>query len=495
MRSNRAIRVAALILLTCAGLVLGFAQRATAAQVDVSLRDDGVVLTGANANQTFFDDLEVEEGEVVDDDVVVYDGDVRVKDRGRISGNLVVYSGDIRIDSGGAVDGNVSSFSGDIRVAGSVGGNVTTLSGDADLRDGSSVGGDVSVLNGDVSRASGASVGGNVVRGPRLEIPSIPSPPLNFGGSGALGANTVADAGPNVLQRFASFILRFIAMLLLSLLVGAGVWLIGQVRPSFVRSRYTIMSEQPALSFVAGILANVVLLIAGAVFALTICLILLTVATYGTLFVLNILGWAVLSYAIGQRLTERYGLTMRWDVTMALVAAGLAAVLGLLWAMGGCFRFFGFAGMLVLASIGAGAVLLPFLNRLMHPVAPRLSETPSAPVESAVVPQDMPGATADTSGQAPAAALSAEDASVITDVDAGAATEASDIQPQPDDFLLLRGIGPVSAERLSEAGLVSFSTLAQMTPEQLGEILGWSPNRVRQWEIIEQAERLAKGGS
>ena len=41
-------------------------------------------------SQIFSDDLEVEEGEVIRTNVVLYDGDAKFKDGGRIEGNLVL---------------------------------------------------------------------------------------------------------------------------------------------------------------------------------------------------------------------------------------------------------------------------------------------------------------------------------------------------------------------------------------------------------------------
>ncbi|MFN2202583.1 MAG: hypothetical protein ACK2UO_15375, partial [Caldilineaceae bacterium] len=86
------------------------------------------------------------------------------------------------------------------------------------------------------------------------------------------------------------------------------------------------------------------------------------------------------------------------------------------------------------------------------------------------------------------------DTSEAANVAGGPTTATSEVQTQPDDFLVLRGIGPVFADRLRAGGVHSFSTLAQMTPDQLSEILGWSPARVRESGIIEQAGQLAQGG-
>ncbi len=130
-------------------------------------------------NQIFSGDLEVDDGEVLRSNVVLYDGDAKIEDGGRIEGNLVVYSGDIKIDEEGEVTGDVSAFSGDIEIKGMVGGDVASWSGDVKLDDSARVEGDISVLSGDIKRDKDAYVGGNVVSGPsfNLKMPSI-VPPL-----------------------------------------------------------------------------------------------------------------------------------------------------------------------------------------------------------------------------------------------------------------------------------------------------------------------------
>lgn len=435
-----------------------------------------VFLTSADFDQAVFDDLTVGDGEVIDGNVVVYDGDARVMDGGRIQGDLLVFNGDIRIDEGGSVAGDVSTFSGNVRIAGEVGGNVATWNGDIDLRNSAEVSGDVSVLNGEVERAHGASVEGNVMRGPRLELPPVASVPFDFGESGAAVANSVADAQPGLVQRFFSLVLRMIGMLLLAIVLGIIVWLIAQIRPSIVHGTRRTMVEQPALSFVVGILANVVLLLTGAFFAITICLIPLTFVVYMLVIALNVLGWAAISSVVSRRVVERYELGIRWDYALGITAAVMAAALGLFWAMGGCFRIFGFAGMLIVSSVGAGALLLPFIHRQMgaHP-ASQLAEESSATAEARSQVVVSPQSAEPTSDQVESQELTAE------------AGEA----PEPDDFLQIRGIGPVSSERLDAAGVTTFEALSSMSAEEIGSILGWSTERVQNNEIIGQARSLA----
>jgi predicted flap endonuclease-1-like 5' DNA nuclease/outer membrane murein-binding lipoprotein Lpp len=64
-----------------------------------------------------------------------------------------------------------------------------------------------------------------------------------------------------------------------------------------------------------------------------------------------------------------------------------------------------------------------------------------------------------------------------------------------DDFWRIRGIGMVYYSRLVAARVQRFGQIAQMVPDQLAEILRTSPEIVERWQMIEQAEELAAGGS
>lgn len=64
--------------------------------------------------------------------------------------------------------------------------------------------------------------------------------------------------------------------------------------------------------------------------------------------------------------------------------------------------------------------------------------------------------------------------------------------PVPDPLEKIRGIGPVTATRLNEAGITTFDQLAKLDPVTLGDIVrvpGWDP---ADW--IEEARRLAEDG-
>ena len=62
----------------------------------------------------------------------------------------------------------------------------------------------------------------------------------------------------------------------------------------------------------------------------------------------------------------------------------------------------------------------------------------------------------------------------------------------PADFTVIKGIGPVYAQRLQSAGIITFADLAKQSPQRLREIIkakDWQALDIESW--LEQARSLA----
>ncbi len=65
--------------------------------------------------------------------------------------------------------------------------------------------------------------------------------------------------------------------------------------------------------------------------------------------------------------------------------------------------------------------------------------------------------------------------------------------PEPDDLVVIKGIGPVIARRLNEAGITTFEQLGALDAARLREILGDIIERLSNEEsLLEQARELAR---
>jgi predicted flap endonuclease-1-like 5' DNA nuclease len=60
-----------------------------------------------------------------------------------------------------------------------------------------------------------------------------------------------------------------------------------------------------------------------------------------------------------------------------------------------------------------------------------------------------------------------------------------------DDLKIIKGIGPVIEKKLNDSGIRTFAALAQLTVEELENILGNTRRLVKEKDLIAQAEKLA----
>lgn len=63
---------------------------------------------------------------------------------------------------------------------------------------------------------------------------------------------------------------------------------------------------------------------------------------------------------------------------------------------------------------------------------------------------------------------------------------------EKDDLKVIQGIGPAIEKKLDNAGIHTFAALAQLTVEELENILGNTRRLVKEGNLIAQAEKLAR---
>ena len=90
-----------------------------------------IVPTGAVLAAPYFDTV-VTEGETVDNDVIVFDGDLEIKDNATVNGDVIVFNGDARL--AGTINGDLVIFNGDFETEGEarINGDCVLLNGSID---------------------------------------------------------------------------------------------------------------------------------------------------------------------------------------------------------------------------------------------------------------------------------------------------------------------------------------------------------------------------
>jgi hypothetical protein len=195
-------------------------------------------------------------------------------------------------------------------------------------------------------------------------------------------------------ERLLDFFGRTAAAGLALLLVVGGAVVVAAQRPQIAADVRATLHRQPALSFAAGLLVNLVGVAVIGFMTLTICLAPPAALLGIALLVANVIGFSGAGTAVADRLPIELG-----NSPVARTAVGVAipsVVIAVLWLFGGCFAFFGYVGAVLLASFGLGALLVKLL-KLGEP-APGAAAAPP-PTAAADAPAVAPDAGVDAMPQ------------------------------------------------------------------------------------------------
>lgn len=354
--------MAAVLVVILATLALLFSPAARADGLRNSLFDQQIV------NQ----DLTVAAGETLNDNVAVFNGNVKVEQGGHINGNLSIFSGDLVLE--GKIDGNLAIFGGDAYLAAS-----------------SHVSGDVSVLGGKMKREANAYIGGHFI-GNRDDILSqidVASNEIQAHIDDVLSQTdmtsnemqayidevlsqadvtsheiqaqiaTVERMQRNPLHWFLRFLGRLFQALLWTLLITALVLLIVWLFPKQIEQITATAQTATGLSFATGAIVVLGLALSAALFTITLCFALLAFPILAILALVMLFGWAVTSCWLGQRLDQFLAgqANFSWHplISVAISALFLSAITTLSWSIVACL---GFIITLLLGSTGSGAVIV-----------------------------------------------------------------------------------------------------------------------------------------
>ena len=265
-----------------------------------------------------------------------------------LGGNLAVLGGTATLEEGSTVRGDVAVAGGQLIIAGTVEGSAAVLGGTAELMETAVIKGDFASFGGTANVASGATIegesfGGLRSAGPSVEIPELPKlpeVPKPLGGSRPFGG-----LGQIISWQFAT-----LGWALMMLVLGV-IALV--VAPKPMSRIANAAATQPALSFGAGLLTFVVGIMAGILLLIACCL---GVFVWLALLIAIAVGWIAVGLWVGQRLLA--ALKVRNTSVLVEVALGivLITILGRLPCLGALFTA-------IVGSIGLGAVVLTRFGR------------------------------------------------------------------------------------------------------------------------------------
>ncbi len=316
----------------------------------------------------------IEAGEVINNDVIVFDGDVV-------------------IESGAEVNGDVIVFNGDAELAGAVNGDVVLFNGDMEAGDAASISGDCVLLNGDLSGSAeaelsctqvGANGFGAFINGidgdvvvppvppvpPVPAVPAVPDVPNEPGNPAEIDSPPIApraqgrDGGDffgNLLSVVSSTVMAGLVAL-----VAVGVF------PNQLMQVRQTVREKPAASGAIGLLTAVA--VPSIAVLLTIISAVLVIVCIGLLgfpivllmmlaFMLALmLGWVAVGSWLGQRLfAKRFSPLWNTVLGTMLMTFGLGLI-GIV-----PFMFGESLLALVISAVGLGAVTLTQFGTKPYP--------------------------------------------------------------------------------------------------------------------------------
>lgn len=347
-------------------------------------------------SKIFEPDLQVIEG-----DKFVLGGIFTLREDETLNGSLFVLGGLAELDSGSRVNGDVVVLGGTTDVDGSVEGDVLVVGGLLDLGPNAVVEGGVSVLAGQFEQDPDAQVYGEVVSG--IEGPFSISVPgdfrLPFPGWANLPSIRM-DTNPfweGLWILFRSFLWAAVGVLAILFF------------PKQTQRVAKAAISQPLISGGFGFLTLVVAPIVLVIMVITIIGIPVALLAVFALFIVWIFGVVALGTETGKRLSKVFN--QEWSLA---VSAGLGTFLlilvieGINWVI----PCVGWIGLLAVAVVGIGSVLLTRLGSQDYPRYEGISALESTPAE--------PGS------EQPAQLMSAEEAT--------APTEGDDVDAHSDDW-------------------------------------------------------------
>lgn len=356
------------------------------------------VPVGAAYADTLADRI-IKEGDVVNEDVEVYGGNLIIEEGAVVNGDVVVFGGHAEVS--GEIDGDVAIFGGTVDLNGVVDGELVIFGGSLNVSESAEVKGECALLGGSVS-GEGQSITSCASFGedfPFRATESMGIPPIPFTPDGPEAPDVPEILPPNPTVRVSPVYQFFSTVGEItgrSLMLGLLALIVAALVPAQLNQVSDVLVRKPVASGTVGVLTAmagpfaIALLAVISTFLIILCglgllgypIILIVALAFG--FGL-LMGWIAVGTLLGKRLAEAMKLNNR---SLPIIAALGTVVLTLLTSAMSELPFL-LGGWLwsiaavVIASAGLGAVALTKFGTRAYPVGPRTNgEKVSAVLET-----------------------------------------------------------------------------------------------------------------
>jgi hypothetical protein len=340
-------------------------------------------------------DTTVGQNETVNNDVIVFDGDLMLEEGSVVNGDVIVFNGDV--ETSGTINGDLVIFNGDLNAAGaaSVNGDCVLLNGS--VEDGSA--GGISCTNIEGSAISGWIKGiPPIAADPKAvpdvpDVPAVPDPPAVSEIPSVPDLPETADIAPHT--RGSNAGVDFLGVISSTLLLGLLAFAAGSVFPNHLQQVKATARKKPFASGVVGVLTSIAVPALAALLAVvSAVLTLICIGLLGFPIVLLMLlglaagavfGWIAIGTWVGDKLFRngKRSLAMKAALGTMILTAGLGLLGMMLPFVEGIIAF-------VAGAIGLGAVALTQFGRKQYPPLGETITYSEDPIKVANVLETLP---------------------------------------------------------------------------------------------------------
>lgn len=343
---------------------------------------------------------------------VVFGSSLTLEEDDFVEGDVVVFGGNFEMLEGSEVSGSVVVFGGQVTINGEVENDVAAIGGNISVEESAVVKGDVVGLGGQVSIDESADVRGSVAEGPEfnfadkgfsIDIPAVPDAPAMPDAPDVpdlpempeppampdVPRVTYRDSQPTFFQRVGEFVGDGVADIFFALVMaGLGV-LVVMFFPAHVKNVQETVVNAASVSFIVGLAtafagaALLFLLIILSILIIPICGIVIEVLA---IFAAMLFGVTVVGKYTGHRLFQAANNPLAGDVSATLLGVAVLVLLGSmpfvdkLPFIGWMFGLTGFLVMLLVNSLGVGAVVLSRFGTRVYTPGSRAAAIIGSPV-------------------------------------------------------------------------------------------------------------------
>jgi hypothetical protein len=314
--------------------------------------------------------------------------DTTVGENETVNNDVIVFDGDLMLEKGSVVNGDVIIFNGDVETAGTINGDLVIFNGDLNAAETASVSGDCVLLNGSVEDDSNKGISCTNIEGRTISGWIEGIPPVAVNPKAVPDVATVPDVPavsepptvPDVSERAdtprnsrsSNAGVDFLGVISSTILLGLLAFATGSVFPNHLQQVKVTAQKKPFASGVVGVLTSIAVPALAALLAVvSAVLTLICIGLLGFPIVLLMLlglvagalfGWIAIGTWVGDKLFSNGKRSPAMKAALGTMI--LTVVLGLLGMMlpfvEGIIAF-------VAGAVGLGAVALTQFGRKQYP--------------------------------------------------------------------------------------------------------------------------------